>query len=67
MRRKNWRLVLTGVVLILLALIFYFLMLNSASRSTDPQALMEIVGGIAGAAFGISILFILVGLVGKKA
>lgn len=67
MRRRNWRLVLTGIVLIILALVFYFLMLNSASSSADPAALMEIVGGIAGAAFGVSILFILIGLIGKKA
>ena len=66
-RRRNWRLVLTGVVLIILALIFYFLMLSSASSSTDPAALMEIVGGIAGAAFAVSLLFILVGLIGRKA
>jgi hypothetical protein len=67
MRRRNWRLVLTGIVLIILALVFYFLMLSSASSSTGPAALMEIVGGIAGAAFGVSILFILIGLIGKKA
>jgi hypothetical protein len=66
MRRRNWRLILTGVILIILALVFYFLMLSSASNSTDPAALMQFVGSISGAAFGLSLIFILVGLIGKK-
>lgn len=67
MRQRNWRLVLTGVLLIVLALVFYFIMSGSASSSTDRAALMQIVGGIVGGAFGLSAVFILVGLIGKKA
>ena len=67
MRQRNWRLVLTGVLLFVLALVFYFIMLGSASSSTDPVALMRMVGGIVGGAFGLSIVFILVGLIGRKA
>ena len=66
MRQRNWRLVLTGIILIFLALIFYFLMLSSAPNSTDPAGLMQLVGGISGAAFALSLIFILVGLIGKK-
>jgi len=66
MRRRNWRLVFTGILLIVLALVFYFLMLSSSSNSTDPAALMQLVGSIAGAAFGLSLIFILVGLIGRK-
>ena len=66
MRRRNWRLVLAGVVLVIMALVFYFLMLFSASNSSDPAALMQFVGSIAGAAFGVSVLLIIIGLIEKK-
>jgi hypothetical protein len=59
--------VLTGVFLIVLALIFYIIMLSSAPSSTDPAALMQLVGGISGAAVGLSAVFILIGLIGRKA
>jgi hypothetical protein len=60
MRRRNWRLVLGGMVLIVMALVFYIFMLLNASSSTDP------VGPISGAAFGISLVLILLGLIGKE-
>jgi len=66
MRRRNWRFVITGVVLILLALGFFFFMLSIASTSTDPAALMQTVGTVSGAAVGISLVLILLGLIGKK-
>jgi hypothetical protein len=59
--------VLTGVLLIVMALVFYFIMLGSAPSSTDPVGLMRMVGGIVGGACGLSVVFILVGLIGKKA
>jgi hypothetical protein len=66
MRRRNWRFVITGFVLILLALGFFFFMLSIASTSTDPAALMQTVGTVSGAAVGISVVLILLGLIGKK-
>lgn len=66
MRRRNWRFVITGFVLILLALGFFFFMLSIASTSTDPAALMQTVGTVSGAAVGISLVLILLGLIGKK-
>ena len=66
MRRRNWRFVITGFVLILLALGFFFFMLSVASTSTDPAALMQTVGTVSGAAVGISLVLILLGLIGKK-
>ena len=67
MRRRNWRVVLAGFVLILFAAGFYFFMLSVASSSTDPAALMQTVGSVSGAAIGISLVMILLGLIGKKA
>ena len=67
MRRRNWRVVLAGFVLILFAAGFYFFMLSVAPSSTDPAALMQTVGSVSGAAIGISLVMILLGLIGKKA
>jgi len=67
MRRKNWRLVIVGSVLIVLAIGFYFYMLSMAPRSNDLKTLMQTVGQVSGVVCGISIAMILVGLIGKKA
>jgi len=67
MRKRNWRVVTTGFVLIALALGFFFFMTLMAPQSTDPAELMKIVGQISGAAIGVSIVMIIIGLIGKKA
>jgi len=66
MRRRNWRFVITGFVLTLLAIGFFFFMLSIASTSTDPAAVLQTVGTVSGAAVGISLVLILLGLIGKK-
>ena len=66
LRRMNWRFIITGFVLVLLALGFYFFMMSVASTSTDPAALMQTVGTVSGAAIGVSVALILLGLIGKK-
>ena len=66
MRRKNWRIVIVGFVLIVIALGFYFFMLSIAAKSNDPAALMQTVGTVAGAVAGLSLVMIIVGLIGKK-
>ena len=66
MRRKSWRIIVVGFLLILLALGFYFFMLSIAPTSTDPMALMQTVGTVAGAAVGLSLAMIIIGLIGKK-
>ena len=66
MRRKNWRVVIAGVVLIVLALVFFFFMLSMASKSNDPVALFQTVGTVVGVAGGISLVMIIIGLIGKK-
>jgi hypothetical protein len=65
-RGKNWRVVIVGLVFIVGALGFYFFMLSSAPKSTDPAALMQTVETVTGAVVGISIVMIIVGLIGKK-
>jgi len=66
MRRKNWRIVVVGFVLIVIALAFYFFMLSIASKSNDPVALMQTVGAVAGAIGGLSLAMIIIGLIGKR-
>ena len=66
MRRKNWRIILVGFVLIVMALGFYFFMLSIAPTSNDPAALMQTVGTVSGAAVGISLVMTIIGLIGKK-
>ena len=66
MRRKNWRIVIVGFVLIVISVAFYVFILSIASRSNDPAALMQIVGQVAGAVCGLSLVMIIIGLIGKK-
>jgi hypothetical protein len=66
MRKRNWRLVILGVLLSIMAAGFYVLMMFMAPSSTDPVTLMETAGGAAGTAIGVSFVIALVGLIGKK-
>jgi len=67
MRRKNWRLVIVGILLLVLAIGFFLVMLGMASKSNDPQALMTTVGQVSGAVGAISVVMIVFGLIGRKA
>lgn len=66
MRRKNWRIVIVGFVLLIMALAFFLFMFSIASKSTDPVALMQTVGRVVGVVGGISLVMIIIGLIGKK-
>ena len=66
MRRGNWRIVIVGLVLIVLAVAFFLFMLSTASKSNDPAALMQTVGTVSGVVSGISLVMIIIGLIGKK-
>ena len=66
MRRRNWRVVFTGFLLIVLAIGFFFFMLSVAAQSTDPAVFMQTVGTVSGTAIGISVVMIIAGLIGKK-
>ena len=66
MRRRNWRVVITGLFLALMAVVFYVVMLGMTGRSTDPVEMMRLVGQISGGAIGLSVAMIIIGLIGKK-
>ena len=66
MRRRNWRVVSAGVLLIILAVTFFFIMAANAGISTDPQELLQLSGRYAGIVIGVSVAMIIYGLIGKK-
>jgi hypothetical protein len=66
MRQRNWRLIIVGIALLVLAAGFFLAMMTMASRSNDPQEMMRTVGQVSGAVGGISLVMILFGLIGKK-
>ena len=60
MRRKNWRVVIVGFMLAVMAVAFYFYMLSIASKSNDPVALMKTVGTVAGVVCSLSLVMIII-------
>jgi hypothetical protein len=67
MRKRNWRLVIVGAVLVALAAAFFLYMMGMAPKSNDPKTLMQTVGMVSGAVEGIALVMIVLGLLGKKA
>jgi hypothetical protein len=66
MRRTNWRLVIVGAVLIVLAAGFFLYFLSIAGSSNDPKTLMQTVGEASGVVGGIAVVMVLFGLIGRK-
>jgi len=66
MRKRNWRVVIVGNVLICFAVGFFFFMLSTAPKSNDPVALMRTVGTVSGVVVGLAFVMIVVGLIGRK-
>lgn len=62
MRKTNWRLVIVGAGMILLALGFFIFMAAMAGRSNDPATLMQTVGTVSGVVGGLGAVMAVVGL-----
>ena len=67
MRKRNWRLIIVGLVLIVAAAGLLIFMMGMAPKSNDPKAMLETVGQVSGAVSGIAVVMILFGLIGRKA
>jgi hypothetical protein len=67
MRQRNWRLIVVGTVLLVLAVLFFLSMRDMTLWSNDPVTLMRTVGEVSGAVGGLSLVMIVFGLVGRKA
>ena len=66
MRTKNWRLVIVGGVLVVLAAVFFVFMMSLAPQSNDAVALMQTVGTVSGVVGALGIVMAVYGLIGKK-
>ncbi|UPK35327.1 hypothetical protein IVB18_46485 [Bradyrhizobium sp. 186] len=66
MRKRNWRLIAVGTVLLGLAVLFFLSMRDMTPWSNDPVALMRTIGQVSGAVGGISLVMIVFGLIGRK-
>ena len=67
MRKRNWRLLVVGLVLIAAAIAFFFGMQTLVPRSNDPVELMRTVGQVSGAVGGIGVVMLIFGLIGRRA
>jgi len=66
MRKTNWRLVITGLALIILAVVFFAGMALMTGRSNDPAAMMQTVGQVSGGAAGLGLVLAIFGVVGRR-
>lgn len=66
MRRRNMRLVIVGLILVVLAASFFIFMMGMAPKSNDPMSMMRTVGQVSGAVAGVSLVMIAFGLIGRK-
>lgn len=66
MRKPNWRLVIVGVVMIVLAIAFFAGMGLAAGRSNDPIAMMQTVGTVSGAVGGLGAVMAVLGIIGRR-
>ena len=66
MKQTNWRFVIAGAVALVLAGVFLLVMGSVAPQSTDPRALMEIVGSTSGAVAAIGLVLVVLGFMGKR-
>ncbi|MFI5012634.1 MAG: hypothetical protein ACHQAY_09820 [Hyphomicrobiales bacterium] len=66
MRRTNWRIVIVGLVVILVAVAFFFGMSTIAPKSNDPEALMRTVGQVSGVVGALGAVMMIFGLRGRK-
>jgi hypothetical protein len=55
-----------GVVAIVLAVVFFLVMMTMAPKSTDPVEMMRTVGQVAGVVAGIGVALIIFGLFAKR-
>jgi hypothetical protein len=67
MRRTNWRLVIVGAALIVLAAGFFLYFMSIAGHSSDPKALMQTVGEVSGVVGAIALVMLVFGFIGRKA
>jgi hypothetical protein len=66
MRKTKWRLVITGLVMIVLACASFVVMGSVTARSNDPVALMQTVGTVSGCVGALGAVMASFGFVGRR-
>ena len=66
MRKRNWRFIVTGAILIVGAGAFFLEMKGFAPQSHDPVEMMKTVGQASGVAAAIGAVLVALGVVGKR-
>jgi hypothetical protein len=66
MRKPNWRLVIVGAMMIVLAIAFFAGMGLAAGRSNDPAAMMQTVGTVSGVVGALGAVMAIFGLIGRR-
>ena len=66
MRKRNWRFIVTGLVVLMAAIGVFLGMLVLVPRSNDPVTLMQTAGQVSGAIATIGIVLIILGYIGRK-
>jgi vacuolar-type H+-ATPase subunit I/STV1 len=65
-RQKNWRLIGGGLVFIVFAGAFFWVMAGQMARSTDPSGMMQEVGQVCGAVGAIGLAALVAGFLGWR-
>lgn len=66
MRQRNWRLVIVGIFLIVLAFVIFLFVPSLGAYSTDPVEFTRLIGQISQVIIGVGVAMIIFGLIGKK-
>jgi hypothetical protein len=66
MRQKNWPLIITGIVMIVLAVGLFFGMSVLVAQGGALPSDLEKTGGLSGTAIGVALAMLVYGLIGKK-
>jgi hypothetical protein len=66
MRKKNWRFISVGLVLIVAAGAFFIGMPVMLPRSNDPVELMRTLGEVSGVVCALGLVLIVLGFMGKR-
>jgi nitrate/nitrite transporter NarK len=66
MRKTNWRLVIVGLALIVLAFGFFAGMGLTASRSNEPVAMMQTVGTVSGVVGALGAVMAVFAFIGRR-
>jgi hypothetical protein len=66
MRKANFRLVIVGLALIVLAAGFFLLMGSMVKQSNDPVALMQTAGTVSGVVGTLGAVMAIFGFVGRR-